>query len=105
MPRSPLCGRELVLPKLASEFDQTAHRNSRWPLGDPRFVFFHPGCACNIEMDPRGGFCEFAQERGCGACASPASPGVHEVCDARTRHVEILIIDGQAPHILARFRE
>src|SRR6185503_5920840 len=61
----------LAFPEFASEFDQTAHRNSRWPLCDPTLVFFHPGGACDVEMDPRRCFREFAQERSRGTCSSP----------------------------------
>src|SRR6185503_16754651 len=102
----PLClGHESILPEFAGELDQAAHRYSRRTLCDPRLVLFHPRGAGDIEMDPRRCFREFPQERGGSACASPASAGVHQVSDARTRHVEILIIDWQTPHVFTRLRQ
>src|SRR5580700_8175625 len=61
--------------------NQAAQRDSRGTFGDPRFLIFHPGCACNVEMNPWSIFGKLFQEHGCINGSAPTPAGVNDVGD------------------------
>src|SRR4029077_12211355 len=82
---------------------QTPHCDSRRAFGDPRFGFFGPGGAGDVEVQPRGVFGELFQEHGGGDGATPAAAGVHDVGNAALDDVFVFFVEGHAPEFLSGF--
>ena len=55
-------------------------------------------------MQPGRFFGEFFQEHGSVDSAAPAAAGVHDVGDARLDDLFVLVVERQAPELLAGFR-
>src|SRR5437588_11582934 len=93
------------LPSFAVEapnkLHQAADGDSRRAFGDPGFVFFHPGDAGDIEVDPGRLVNKFFQEHGSGDGPAPAPATVDDVGDARADHLFVFLIHRQAPHFFA----
>src|SRR5689334_9010177 len=87
--------------KAPDKLNQAPHGDARRPLGDPAFVFFHPGGTGNVEMQPWRIVDELFQEDRCGAGAAPASAGVHDVGDVGADLVEIFLVERQTPEFFS----
>src|SRR5260370_1226899 len=72
--------------KATHKFHQRTYRYAAGALGDPGFVFLHPGHACDVEVDPRGLIHELFEEHCSGDGATPAPAAVHDVGNTGTDH-------------------
>src|SRR6478735_855810 len=54
-------------------------------------------------MDPGSLFCELFEEGRSGGCTAPAASGVLQVRNRGTHRIEVLIAEGQSPHLLTGF--
>src|SRR4029077_6216708 len=85
----------------ANKLHQAAHRNAGRAFGDPALVLVDPGCAGDVEVNPRSFLGKLFEEDRRSAGASPAAAGVHDVGDAGADHVEIFGIKRQTPEFFS----
>src|SRR5437870_2017052 len=98
-PRDPW---SVFIVEAPNELHQAADGDSGGTFGDPGFVFFHPGDAGDVEVDPGRLVNKFFQEHGSDDGPAPASTAVDDVGYARADHLFVFLIHRQAPHFFAR---
>src|SRR4051794_3060323 len=81
------------------KLNQAADADSRWALGDPALVFFHPRGAGDIEVKPRRVVDELFQEDRSGAGTAPASAGVHNVGNVGADLIKIYLVERKSPEL------
>src|SRR5690349_13589982 len=93
--------RSCLICEAAHELDETAHRDPRRPFGNKWLIFFNPGSACDVEMDPGLVFDKFLQKHGCRYRAGVPSAGVHDVSDIGANLLAIFIVERKPPYLFA----